>query len=152
MRTHAISDSQLRQICKLVPPSDALAMRLMRQTGLRVSDVVSLPKSALARSMTITERKTGKTRTVHISPTLHRDLQRYAASHSDTRLIPRDRSSIYRSVHTAAAALGWENISAHSARKAYARAYAARHGARATQIELQHDRLETTLLYLTDID
>lgn len=38
----------------------------------------------------------------------------------------------------------------HSIRKLYARRYCAAHGLAATQRELQHDYLSTTLLYVLD--
>ena len=149
-RTKAITDVQLDLLCKTLPWRDSLAMRIMRATGLRVSDVLALKKADLANTMTVREIKTGKSRTITIPSALLKEMQLYASLHKGSRLIIAHRSTIYRSVHKRALQLGWPCISAHSARKAYARAYARTHSLRATQKEMQHSTLGTTLLYLHD--
>lgn len=150
-RTKAISDRQLRLLCHALPWRDSLAMRIMRQTGLRVSDVLSLKKAEIAREMVITEQKTKKKRTVYLTAELVRECAMYGSMHRGLRLFRCDRSTIYRSVHRTALLFGWPNISAHSARKAFARAYYRKHGLAATQKELRHSSLATTLIYLQDV-
>lgn len=125
-------------------------MRIMRQTGLRVSDVLLLKKSDIARRMTVKEQKTGKMRTVYLTDALAKECVIYASLHRGLKLFNCNRSTIYRSVHRTALKFGWQNISAHSARKAYARAFAKKNGVEATQKELRHSSLSTTLIYLQD--
>lgn len=151
MRTKGLTDKQLKLLCSALPWRDSLAMRIMRQTGLRVSDLLSLKKADIARKMVVKERKTGKTRTVYLTAALVRECAIYASMHRGLKLFNCDRSTIYRSVHRTALAFGWENISAHSARKSFARAYCKKHGIEATQRELQHESLSTTLIYLQDM-
>lgn len=151
MRTKGLTDRQLKLLCSALPWRDSLAMRLMRQTGLRVSDLLSLKKTDIARKMVVKERKTGKTRTVYLTAALVRECAIYASMHRGLKLFNCDRSTIYRSVHRTALAFGWDNISAHSARKSFARAYCKKHGIEATQRELRHESLSTTLIYLQDM-
>lgn len=151
MRTKGLTDRQLKLLCSALPWRDSLAMRLMRQAGLRVSDLLSLKKTDIARKMVVKERKTGKTRTVYLTAALVRECAIYASMHRGLKLFNCDRSTIYRSVHRTALAFGWDNISAHSARKSFARAYCKKHGIEATQRELRHESLSTTLIYLQDM-
>lgn len=151
MRTKGLTDRQLKLLCSALPWRDSLAMRIMRQTGLRVSDLLRLKKVDIARKMTVKEQKTGKTRTVYLTAALVKECALYASMHRGVRLFNCNRSTIYRSVHRTALAFGWENISAHSARKSFARAYCKKHGIEATQRELQHESLSTTLIYLQDM-
>ena len=151
MRTKGLTDRQLKLLCNALPWRDSLAMRIMRQTGLRVSDLLSLKKADIARKMVVKEKKTGKTRTVYLTAALVRECAIYASMHRGLKLFNCDRSTIYRSVHRTALAFGWENISAHSARKSFARAYCKKHGIEATQRELRHESLSTTLIYLQDM-
>lgn len=151
MRTKAISDRQLRMLCHALPWRDSLAMRIMRQTGLRVSDVLMLKKTDISRKMTIREKKTKKIRSVYLTDALVKECAIYASLHRGMKLFNCNRSTIYRSVHRTALKFGWTNISAHSARKAYARAFAKKHGIEATRKELRHSSLSTTLIYLQDM-
>lgn len=153
MRTRAITDRELRALRLALPWRDGLAMQIMRDTGLRVSDMLRLTVADLERpSIRVVERKTGKLRVVHLRPSTRRELRRYVQGRpAAAPLIACNRSTLYRSIHDTALRLGMRRISAHSARKAYARAYARKHGAEATRRELRHDSIATTLLYLQDV-
>lgn len=128
-------------------------MQIMRDTGLRVSDMLALRVSDLnTPTITVTEKKTGKLRAVHLRPTTRRELRVYTAGlPPDAPIINCDRSTLYRSIHDTALRLGMKNVSAHSARKAFARAFCRKHGLEATQRELRHAYLSTTLLYVSDL-
>lgn len=129
----------------------ALAVRITADTGLRVSDVLAIRCGDIARTMKVRERKTGKCRKVTLSPDTLRRAKAYAA-HGGEMLIDRNRSSVYRQITATARQLGYTNVSMHSLRKYYARRYCRAHGLRATQQELQHDYLSTTILYVIDPD
>ena len=134
---------------KVLPPAAALAVRISADTGLRVSDVLSIRCGDLQSTMKVRERKTGKQRTIHLKPATLKACKAFAA-HGEDKLIPVNRSTIYRQIRAAAAELGYTHISMHSIRKYYARQYCRAHGLAATQREMQHNYLSTTLLYVLD--
>lgn len=151
MRTRPISPSELRKLLKVLPPAAALAVRISADTGLRVSDVLAIRCGDLAPSMRVVERKTGKARRVRLNPATLKAARAYA-SHGKELLLPYAPSTIYRQIRRAASDLGMEHVSMHSIRKLYARQYCKAHGLTATQRELQHDYLSTTMLYVLDTD
>lgn len=151
MRTKALTDKQLKMLFKVLPPRDVLICKIIRQTGLRISDVLALKKADIAPKMTVLERKTKKKRTITLTKALVRDCAIYGATHRGMRLFNCNRSTFYRSLHRAALKFGWQNVSAHSIRKTYARAYCRKYGVEATRRELRHDSVATTLIYLQDL-
>lgn len=151
MRTRPITPTELRKLLKLLPDASALAVRISADTGLRISDILAIRAGDLAPVMLVTERKTGKSRRVRLRPATLKAAKAYAA-HGCDRLIPHAPSTIYRQIRRAAAELGMEHVSMHSIRKLYARQYCRAHGLAATQRELQHDYLSTTMLYVLDPD
>lgn len=125
----------------------------MADTGLRVSDVLSLRIWQIRRTMRITEGKTSKTRVVHLSSATLAAARAYAGDRRPgDRLIHTDRSTIYRTISITAQALGMRRVSAHSLRKYYAVKYCKKHGILATQRELQHRDVLTTMLYVRTPD
>lgn len=125
----------------------------MADTGLRVSDVLSLRIWQIRRTMRITEGKTSKTRVVHLSSATLAAARAYAGDRRPgDRLIHADRSTIYRTISITAQALGMRRVSAHSLRKYYAVKYCKKHGILATQRELQHRDVLTTMLYVRTPD
>ena len=151
MRTRPITPAELRKLLKLLPDASALAVRISADTGLRISDIPAIRSGELAATMRVIERKTGKARRVRLKPATLKAAKAYA-THGHDRLIPHAPSTIYRQVTKAARELGMEHISMHSIRKLYARQYCRAHGLAATQRELQHDYLSTTMLYVLDPD
>lgn len=146
-RTRPITPGELCKLLKVLPPAAALAVRISADTGLRVSDVLSIRCGDLQSTMKVRERKTGKQRTVHLKPATLKACKAFAA-HGKSKLIPVNRSTIYRQIKKAAADLGYDHVSMHSIRKLYARNYCKAHGLAATQREMQHDYLSTTMLYV----
>lgn len=57
MRTKALTDKQLKMLFKVLPPRDVLICKIIRQTGLRISDVLALKKADIAPKITILEQK-----------------------------------------------------------------------------------------------
>lgn len=149
MRTRPITPAELRKLLKLLPDASALAVRICADTGLRISDILAIRSGELDTTMRVIERKTGKARTVRLRPATLKAAKAYAA-HGCDRLIPHAPSTIYRQIRRAASDLGMEHVSMHSIRKLYARQYCRAHGLAATQRELQHDYLSTTMLYVLD--
>lgn len=150
-RTRAITADELRKLLRRLDDPARLAVRIAADTGLRISDILAIRPGDLAEKMTVTERKTGKKRTVRLRPATLKAAKAYSR-YSGKFLIDRDRSTIYRQVRAAAEDLGLSHISMHSIRKFYARNYYAAHGLARTQRELQHGYLSTTLLYVSDLE
>lgn len=148
-RTRAVTRQELRSLTRRLDEPTRLAVMISADTGLRISDILKMEAGKLAREMTITEQKTGKTRKVSLSNETYKFAQRIA-KHSGRYLINLDRSTVYRHIKAAASEMGLEHVSMHSIRKYYARKYCRTHGLAQTQRELAHDYLSTTLLYVVD--
>ena len=153
MRTRAITTGEYRTLLRTVPMRTQVALRIMADTGLRIGDVLDLTIGQISRTMVIREHKTGHQRTVHLTQRTLAACRAYAARRpAAARLIPHDRSTIYRDIRRAADRRKWSHVSAHSLRKYYAQRYCRRHGLAATQTELQHRDTITTLIYVVDRD
>ena len=153
MRTRAITVGEYRTLLRTVPMRTQVALRIMADTGLRIGDVLDLTIGQISRTMVIREHKTGHQRTVHLTQRTLAACRAYAARRpAAARLIPHDRSTIYRDIRRAADRRKWTHVSAHSLRKYYAQRYCRRHGLAATQAELQHRDTVTTLIYVVDRD
>lgn len=155
--TKAASLRQVQVLLTVLAPRDALAVRLMYETGLRVSDVLNLKRADFAREMTIVEQKTrrvkGKTRTFTMSRKLFKDIEQWIKHSSDDgsgKIFNMNRSTLYRNIRKEADKRGWEHISAHSFRKSFARKFARKHGIKAAQHILGHKYVSTTMLYIYD--
>lgn len=153
MRTRAITTGEYRALLRTVPARTQIALRIMADTGLRIGDVLALTIGQISRTMIIQERKTGHRRTVHLTARTLAACRAYAADRpAAARLIPYNRSTIYRDIRRAADHRNWQHVSAHSLRKYYAQRYCRHHGLAATQAELQHRDTITTLIYVVNRD
>lgn len=144
----------------LLMPANRRAMEVSLATGLRIGDVLTLRRDQLAQRMRVTERKTGKRRTVRLPAALLRDLQREAATYpEDCQWLfpgrdpakPRTRQAVWQDVQRAARAVRLPasvQCSPHSARKAYAvRLYQRSGSMERVQRDLRHSDPAVTLLY-----
>lgn len=148
-RTRPISTGEYRKLLHRLDERTALVARISANTGLRVSDVLLLRVEGLKRRMTVTERKTGKVRTVQLPESTYKAVRDYIRANGITgEIFPCDRSTIFRHIQKAAKELGLTHVSMHSLRKMYAQKYARKYGLEATQQELQHKYISTTLLYV----
>lgn len=151
IRARAITEAEHEEVIAILSFRDALIVRIMNDTGLRVSDVLNLPAELPS---CITEIKTGKERPIAVSDTTRELVDAYRKKNNldgQQHLFSIDRSTVYRSIKNAADALGLKNISPHSWRKKFARAWLAKYGLEATQKILNHRDLGTTLLYVAEI-
>lgn len=151
-RQRAVTLGEYRRLLRRLDERTALAVRISANTGLRVSDVLGITLEQLSRKMTVYERKTGKSRVVRLPQSTYDYARAYARRNGIKTglLIDCHRSTIYRHLRRAVDDLGLHHVSMHSLRKFYARKYARKHGARASQAELRHKYYSTTLLYLVD--
>lgn len=132
-----------------------LALRVALETGLRINDVLQLRWDDFKRDgkFSYIAQKTGKKGTKSISKELYQRI--FARKSGQIYLFPgrkrgrhRTRQAVWKDIKKAAAALGVSgNASPHSARKTYAVVLRRREGMAAVQRELQHDRMDTTMLY-----
>jgi integrase len=156
-RSDWVCHDDMAVVLRLLMPANALVMELCLCSGLRVGDALALRTAQLRRGqrITITERKTGKRKRIYVSKNLH---SRLLAQAGVVFVFPgakrpeeqhRTRQAVWADVKRAAKALRLDaQCSPHSTRKIYAVDYYRKHGLAATQAALNHDRAETTLLYI----
>lgn len=153
MRTDYIKPKVYQKIYMIMQYENALALRLSLETGMRISDVLSLkPEQLQGRTITFTAQKTEKKDEKVISADLAKRLRQI----SDKNFIfvgrfgdkPRTRGAVWKDVKKASKLLKLtENVACHSARKTYAVELYKVDGLGAVQKELQHDRIDTTMTY-----
>lgn len=160
VRTSALKLTSWAILERLLTPSNALVVETMLQTGLRVSDVLSLTRSDLAKGQrfTVWESKTGKRRRVYIGKKLYLRLcqtcgKKWVFPSVRTEDKHRTRQAVWADIKRASKALRLrENVAPHSARKSYACGEYERSG-RITDVQkkLNHSNIETTVLYLLSV-
>lgn len=154
MRTGVVLDRKLELVFALLMPENALVARVMLCTGLRVGDVLELTPAQIKPSTRVTERKTGKSRTVRIPKSLCDEVLRRSGEYWAFPS-PRDpckhrtRQAVWADIKRAQKACRFTvNLGTHSMRKTYAVKLMHRyHDITKVQAALQHDRLEVTMLY-----
>ena len=156
IRSEFVSYGDLSHLFAVLMPANALALRVSLETGLRIGDVLTIPTAKLQRSQrfTVREQKTGKSRRVYISRGLRAELLAQAGSVwvFEGRNDPhkhRTRQAVYADLKRAAKAFRLpQNVSVHSIRKLYAKTLFDETGdLELVQRALNHDRIETTLIY-----
>lgn len=132
MRSDWVSDDILGHILAALMPQNALAIRVSRETGLRIGDVLRLKPQNVEPNrakFTIKEQKTGKTRSVYIPKKLREELfsisgKYWVFEHRLDSAKHRTRQAVFKDIRRAAKAFRvLEHVSPHSARKLYAVAY-----------------------------
>jgi integrase len=133
-----------------------LIFDLSLETGWRISDVLNLPNTALqGRTLRLTAMKTGKKDKKVVSQRLANRLKKNAGqfwlfpSPQNGGLWPLTRWAAHKALKKAGLAVEGQNIAPHSMRKTYAkRLYEDGVPIEEIQRLLQHERLETTALYV----
>lgn len=146
--------------------------QILIDTGFRLDDVLSIrryeAKSALdCGVLALTEAKTGKGRRVELSADASRALAKHLKecnkqhpfayvyqSSRKVKKMKKHRCTPFRHFAEAVKRAGLEGkgYTVHSLRKVYARRlYAKTSSAIAVQKDLNHDKLNTTLLYICDV-
>lgn len=121
-----ISPTIFSALLTLLQTENAEALQLSMDYGLRLGDVLKLRVDDLRKPYwTFKEEKTGKRRRVRLSAT-HKDIcfaiagKLYVFEHRLDPYKHRTRQAVYKDIKRLARALGYPNISPHSARKIYA--------------------------------
>lgn len=154
MTTDYLLHKEMEHVLALLTPSNALVMRVILHTGMRVSDVLALKTSDLKPSGWYTEQKTGKRRRYGLPRPLLEEIKAQAGPvwAFPGRTSPekhRTRQTVWRDVKRAQRALRMpENVGTHSARKVYAVDLMAKYGdIERVRKALNHDRAITTAIY-----
>lgn len=140
----------------LLTPANALVVELMLATGLRISDCLCLRSSQLNNQrFTVSESKTHKRKRIYLPRSLWERLKAqagevYVFEGAKSVYHHRTRQAVWWDIKRAAKAMRLEKgISPHSARKSYAVAQYRRSGdLEYVRERLNHDQIETTILYL----
>jgi integrase len=153
MKTDYIKPSIYKKIYQVMEYENALALRVSLETGLRIGDVLSLtPANLVGNTIKYTAQKTGKPGKKVISSELSKRLRQI----SSKKFIfpgrfgdkPRTRQTVWKDVKKATKHLKiTDNVGCHSARKTYAVDLFHEKGLPEVQKELQHDRMDTTMIY-----
>ena len=152
MRTDYINSELYHKLYLRMTYENALALRTSLETGMRIGDVLSLrPKDIDGRTINYVAQKTKKKGKAVVSVDLANRLKRignkkyiFAGRFGDK---PRTRQAVWRDVKKASKGLFEENVAPHSARKTFAVEDFQKNGLPHTQKVLQHDRVDTTILY-----
>ena len=154
MRADYVNPVIYQKIYHLLTYENALALRTSLETGLRISDVLKIKKTDLnGRTLDFIAQKTGKGGKKVLSADLARRLKQISGDNwifeGRYGTKPRTRQAVWKNVKKAARELHLEqNLSVHSARKTYAVDVFHKRGLGAAQKELQHDRIDNTMLYV----
>lgn len=155
MRSSYIDFGDLQHLFSVLMPENALVLRVALETGLRIGDVLAITTQQIQRQrFTVHEQKTGKSRRVYLSRPLWDALRRSAGRYYvfEGRNDPkkhRTRQAVYNDLKRAARAFRLPmNVSPHSLRKLYAVTLLDETGdLELVQRALNHDRIQTTLIY-----
>jgi len=155
VRTKPIEKRSWEVLSALLTSANALVVEVMLATGLRVSDVLAFRTSGLRQRFTVMESKTGKRKQIYLGKDL---LARLQAQAGTEWVFPgqrdpskhRTRQAVWTDVKRASRAMRLPmGVAPHSARKSYAvDEYRKCGDIEAVKRKLNHDRLETTVLYL----
>ena len=153
MTSEPINTAKLLALLSLLSEPNRLVLLTSVNTGCRVGDVLNLRTDTLLRTRrpTITEQKTGKNRRIYIPADLHEALLAQASlSIGCIGTCPAPVRPSTRTYGRPQSAFASRSTSApHSMRKIYAKAYYTRtRSIERLRLDLNHDRVETTLGYL----
>lgn len=156
VRTDWIAEDDMAVVLRLLTPANRNAVELSLVSGLRISDVLDIRTDALEKGqrLSVHEHKTGKTKRVYIPKKLYERLrsdagEEYIFEGRNNKHKPRTRQAVWLDIKRAAKALRIkDNLAPHSARKIYAVQVYREKGLKAAQKALNHDRPETTLIYI----
>lgn len=127
----ALNREDFSFVLRLLTPTNRLVIRLAAETGLRISDCLSMTSNQLQTAIKnngyvyLLESKTGKKRRVYLSKSLRGDLvlnvsvlSPFLFPNRFDNLKHRTRQAIWKDIHRAAIALRFDGqISPHSIRK-----------------------------------
>ena len=153
MKTEYLLNREVDEVLAMLMPDNALVMRVLLHTGLRIGDVLALKTAQLAPRFWVTEHKTRKRRQIGLPEPLLSDLKKCAG---DVWVFPgkdpehhRTRQTVWKDVKRAAKAMRLpQNVAPHSARKVYAVDLMQKYGdIDRVRRALNHNSSTVTLIY-----
>lgn len=172
-KTGAMTDRAVALIVGLMYEPNALAMQVALETGLRISDVLSLrTKQIKQKTFTVTEQKTGKKRKIKLSDPLKASLMKISGvdwvfPHRTEKTKHRTRQAVWKDIKRVEGILYDQGylqqtdvgrhsknntgpvVGTHSGRKTYARRYYDdTQDFDGLRQRLNHQRDEITVVYL----
>lgn len=155
MTTDYLLHKEVDTVLGLLTTGNRLAISAALQTGLRIGDVLSLPRDKIAPRMWVTESKTGKRRQVGMPQALCDEILRNAPANQQWAFpglkvgTHRTRQAVWKDVKRAAAAMRLKtNAAPHSFRKVYAVRLLDEYGdIERVRRALKHDSVTTTMIY-----
>lgn len=153
MTTEYLLDREIDRVLAALMPQNALIVRTVLQTGLRISDVLELRTEQLKSSMWVVEKKTGKRHRCGLPADL---LQAIRAQAGKEWAFPgakpgthKTRQAVWCDVKRAAKAFRLpQNIGTHSFRKVYAVKLRQKYGSLArVQRAMAHSTPSVTAIY-----
>ena len=155
MRTDAILEQQLSLILAALTPGNRRVIQVMLRTGLRVSDVLELPRDKIGRQFTVRESKTKKVMRCGLPDWLAEDIRRSSAGSPWAFPSPTDpkrhrtRQAVWRDLKRVQRAFRLPiNLGTHSARKSYAVHLMHQYGdIEKVRRALNHDNATVTVVY-----
>jgi len=154
MTTEYLLHKELEHVLRALTPANALVLRVMLRTGLRVGDVLSMRTEALKARMWVTESKTGKRRQIGIGKQLEAILRAqagpvYVFTHRLDENKHRTRQAVWWDIKRAAKAFRLpQNVGTHSVRKTYAVDLLEQYGdIERVRRALNHESMATTMIY-----
>lgn len=153
MRTEYLLQHEVDGILALLTPKNALVMRTIMHTGLRIGDVLALRTAQLAPHFWITEGKTKKRKQVGLPEPLLSDLKEHAGEEwvfpGRKPGKPHTRQAVWKDVKRAAEAMRLpQNVGTHSGRKVYAVDLLQKYGdIDRVRRALNHSSIEVTMIY-----
>lgn len=152
--TEYLYDREIEHILMLLTKENRLAMRVALNTGMRISDVLSLETKDLKPSGWYTEGKTGKRRRLGIPADLLEELEgiagrKYVFEGRCDWNKHRTRQAVWTDIHRAAKAMRMDRtVGTHSARKVYAVNLLKKYGdIKKVQRNLNHSSASITAVY-----
>lgn len=151
--TEFLLEKQVENVLAALMPQNSLIIRTALQTGLRISDVLSLRTEQLKPNFWVTEQKTGKRKQVGLPKELLREIKAQA---SEVWAFPgrkpenhKTRQAVWYDVKRAANAFRFkQNVAPHSFRKVYAVRLMSKYKSIAkVQKAMNHQRPEITMVY-----
>lgn len=155
MKSEWLLQEEIERVLGLLMPDNALACRVSLETGLRISDVLSLRAEQLKKQMWISEQKTGKRRRVNFRADTFERLVRNGRIWPGRWCFPgrnpiyhRTRQAVWKDLKRASKAYRLpQNVSVHSMRKCYAVKLYEQAGLEKVQKALCHSDAAVTMIY-----
>jgi len=153
LKTEYMLQKEVDQILAMLTKRNALVMRVLLHTGLRIGDVLRLRTAQLRPNFWITEQKTKKRRQIGLPEPLLSDIKNQAgkewAFEGRNTGKPQTRQAVWKDVKRAAAALRLpQNVGPHSARKVYAVQLLSKYGdIERVRRALNHSSYAITMIY-----